>query len=291
MQTSDEMMNRPEFVEPLPMKSETLPVVPLEQPEPLPASPLPTTPTMSRSQSPACPGAPRRHKAWRDLDDVPIPPPILIPSVDDHKEGGILPEYFIKPEPGLPLWEKRQAILTELWQWFCSETFHQHVKDVLLLKEADQLQEEYTNWPAWEVAEYIGFGEIAETCHILYDDCVKYLEGRGDVSCAKNLLTKCTLQNGPTITELWESSDLENLREADSLSRAEEEEDEEEEEEEEDEEEVELEFEEFEYKKKTYHRDQFCNVYIADEEGCIDPNEVVGIWNPKTKKIDRVSSP
>lgn len=71
----------------------------------------------------------------------------------------------------------------------------------------------------------------------------------------------------------------------------EQEEEEQEEEEEEEEEEVELEFEEFEYKKKTYHRDQFCNVYIADEEGCIDPNEVVGIWNPKTKKIDRVSSP
>jgi hypothetical protein len=70
----------------------------------------------------------------------------------------------------------------------------------------------------------------------------------------------------------------------------EEEVEEEEVEEEEVEEEVELEFEEFEYKKKTYHRDQFCNVYIADEEGCIDPNEVVGIWNPKTKKIDRVST-
>jgi hypothetical protein len=65
---------------------------------------------------------------------------------------------------------------------------------------------------------------------------------------------------------------------------------EEEEEEEVEEEEVELEFEEFEYKKKTYYRDQNNNVYIADEEGCIDPSEVVGIWNPKTKKIDRVSS-
>ncbi len=74
------------------------------------------------------------------------------------------------------------------------------------------------------------------------------------------------------------------------LPADEEEVEEEEVEEEEVEEEVELEFEEFEYKKKTYHRDQFCNVYIADEEGCIDPNEVVGIWNPKTKKIDRVST-
>lgn len=60
--------------------------------------------------------------------------------------------------------------------------------------------------------------------------------------------------------------------------------------EEEVEEDEELELEEFEYKKKVYHRDQHNNVYIADEEGCIDPNEVVGIWNPQTKKIDRVSS-
>jgi hypothetical protein len=66
-------------------------------------------------------------------------------------------------------------------------------------------------------------------------------------------------------------------------------EEEEVEEEEVEEEEVELEFEEFEYKKKTYYRDQNSNVYVADEEGCIDPNEVVGVWNPKTKKIDRVS--
>jgi hypothetical protein len=70
----------------------------------------------------------------------------------------------------------------------------------------------------------------------------------------------------------------------------EEEVEEEEVEEEEVEEEEELELEEFEYKKKTYYRDQNCNVYIADEDGCVDPNMIVGIWNPKTKKIDRVST-
>jgi chromosome segregation ATPase len=62
----------------------------------------------------------------------------------------------------------------------------------------------------------------------------------------------------------------------------------EEEVEEEEVEEEELELEEFTYKNKTYYRDQNCNVYIADEDGAVDPNEVVGIWNPKTKKIDRV---
>lgn len=67
-----------------------------------------------------------------------------------------------------------------------------------------------------------------------------------------------------------------------------EEEEEEAEEEEAEEEEEELELEEFQYKNKTYYRDQNSNVYIADEDGCVDPEQVVGIWNPKTKKIDRV---
>lgn len=70
----------------------------------------------------------------------------------------------------------------------------------------------------------------------------------------------------------------------------EEEEVEEELEEEEVEEEEELELEEFPYKGKTYYRDQNSNVYIADDDGCVDPSEIVGIWNPKTKKIDRVPS-
>jgi hypothetical protein len=88
-----------------------------------------------------------------------------------------------------------------------------------------------------------------------------------------------------------------NAKEA--LSKAvekleEEEEVEEEEAEEEVEEEVEVEEEEepeleaFDYKKKTYARDQNNNVYAMDEEGCADTSEVLGIWNPLTKKIDPV---
>jgi hypothetical protein len=53
--------------------------------------------------------------------------------------------------------------------------------------------------------------------------------------------------------------------------------------------EEELEFEEFTAKRgkktRTYHRDQHNNVYLADEEGCIDPNEVLGIYSPKTKEV------
>ena len=75
--------------------------------------------------------------------------------------------------------------------------------------------------------------------------------------------------------------------------------DEDEEEEEEDEEEVEeeveeeeeeevveeVELEEFVFNKKTYHRDNDNNVYVADEDGCIgDP---IGTWDPVKKRILR----
>ena len=48
------------------------------------------------------------------------------------------------------------------------------------------------------------------------------------------------------------------------------------------------ELEAFEYKKKTYARDQNNNVYSMDDEGCADTSEILGIWNPVTKKIDPV---
>jgi hypothetical protein len=70
-----------------------------------------------------------------------------------------------------------------------------------------------------------------------------------------------------------------------------EEEEEEVEEEEEEVEEEELEIEEFVYKKKTWWRDQHNNVYTPNDDGAVDPDAIVGIWNPATKKIEAVSSP
>lgn len=74
------------------------------------------------------------------------------------------------------------------------------------------------------------------------------------------------------------------------LQEDEEEEDADDEAEDEDEEveEEELDLEPFTYKKTTYARDQNNNVYNLDEEGNADISEVVGIWNPTTKKIDPV---
>ena len=65
-----------------------------------------------------------------------------------------------------------------------------------------------------------------------------------------------------------------------------------EEEEAEEEEELEEDFElvELEYKGTTYYRDEKTNkVYLPDDDGAIDPEQPLGIWNLQTKKIQRLS--
>jgi hypothetical protein len=58
--------------------------------------------------------------------------------------------------------------------------------------------------------------------------------------------------------------------------------------EEEEEETEEVELEPFEYKGRTYARDASNQVYAVDDEGNAN-DEVIGIWNPKTQRIVRVS--
>lgn len=65
-------------------------------------------------------------------------------------------------------------------------------------------------------------------------------------------------------------------------------EEEEVEEQEVEEEEEELDLEVIEYRKHTYARDQNNNVYHMDDEGAADISQIVGIWNPKTKKIEAI---
>lgn len=226
---NDEMqqINRPEFIEPIPMS---------------PKSPKsPSTPIKSRAQSPVCPGAPVRPHRQLTLDEADIvrPLPIHIPSVEEHKGKGILPDYFIKPEPGMPLWEKRKYILSELEQWFTSPTFIQHVKDAAILDEAGQLGD-VTNWPAGIVYSYHKIlaldNHIAETCVEVYERCVAYLRDGGLLnSHLTRILDQCTLNNGSTIEYLWDKSDLDGLRDAPPLPENDSSDDDDEEEEEEEE--------------------------------------------------------
>lgn len=225
-------INRPEFIEPIPTSPKG-----------------PQTPTKSRSQSPVCPGAPVRPHRQLTLDEADImrPPSLVIPSVADHRNKGILPDYFIKPEPGMPLWEKRKYILSEMERWFTSPLFHQHVKDAAILDEAGQLGD-VTNWPAGIVYTHhkklAWDNNYAETCVEVYERwCAEYLSKGGilpsPLTCHMDL---CTLSDGKTILDHWGKSDLDGLRNAPPLpendSSDDEEADEDEEEEEEDIEEV-----------------------------------------------------
>jgi hypothetical protein len=206
--------------------------------EPIPSSPKgPKTPTKSRSQSPVCPGAPVRPHRQLTLDEADIvrPPSLVIPSVADHRGKGILPDYFIKPEPAMPLWEKRKYILSEMERWFTSPLFHQHVKDAAILDEAGQLGD-VTNWPAGIVYTHhkklAWDNNYAETCVEVYERCAAYLSKGGYLpsyltrflsnggqlpSYLTLLLDLCTLSDGKTILEYWETSDLDGLRDAPPL--------------------------------------------------------------------------
>ena len=60
--------------------------------------------------------------------------------------------------------------------------------------------------------------------------------------------------------------------------------------EEEEEEAESLDLEELEYKGTTYYRDSVTNkIYLPDDDGAVDPDAPLGLWNPQTKKIQRLS--
>lgn len=94
------------------------------------------------------------------------------------------------------------------------------------------------------------------------------------------------------VKAIQEMEDVEVEEEEEELEEEEEVEEEEvvEEEVEEEEEVVEeveeLELEPFTYRGQTYYRDQNSDVYIVDEDGAV--GDVIGRWNPGTKKIERV---
>ena len=51
-----------------------------------------------------------------------------------------------------------------------------------------------------------------------------------------------------------------------------------------------LDLEELEYKGTTYYRDTSTNkIYLPDDDGAVDPDAPLGLWNPQTKKIQRLS--
>ena len=133
-------------------------------------------------------------------------------------------------------------------------------------------------------------------------DQIVALTARLDSFVAKDrapntILLTSTLDVFPEEDEVQPSSPVEAEAEAEvevppEIEEEVEAEEEEAEEEAEAEEELEEDFElvELEYKGTTYYRDEKTNkVYLPDDDGAIDPEQPLGIWNLQTKKIQRLS--
>ena len=112
------------------------------------------------------------------------------------------------------------------------------------------------------------------------------------------ILLTSTLDVFPEEDEVQPSSPVEAEKEAEvevppeieEEAEAEAEEAEEEEAEEEEELEEDFALVELAYKGTTYYRDEKTNkVYLPDDDGAIDPEQPLGIWNLQTKKIQRLS--
>ena len=133
-------------------------------------------------------------------------------------------------------------------------------------------------------------------------DQIVALTARLDSFVAKDrapntILLTSTLDVFPEEDEVQPSSPVEAEAEAEvevppEIEEEAEAEEEAEDEEAEEEEELEEDFElvELEYKGTTYYRDEKTNkVYLPDDDGAIDPEQPLGIWNLQTKKIQRLS--
>ena len=126
-------------------------------------------------------------------------------------------------------------------------------------------------------------------------DQIVALTARLDSFVAKDrapntILLTSTLDVFPEEDEVQPSSPVEAEAEVEVPPEIEEEAEAEEAEEEEEELEEDFELVELEYKGTTYYRDEKTNkVYLPDDDGAIDPEQPLGIWNLQTKKIQRLS--
>jgi hypothetical protein len=220
------------------------------------------TPTRERSSSPlVCPGAPRRrlHRQPSATDgDLNIPfirPRILIPTLDTHRNRGILATDFIKPDPTATAAERRAHILRELQTWLVHDMRIQtHAREVEYNCLPDLEAEVFTGtWPAARlclVAARGNFDRIHEPHERLYAShradsrpvgsqqdttehyhsaatwaywiCYNYLtEGTQPVNDQEDLalgfVTTDRFADGTTIEDLWNWSPTHRLRTAPPL--------------------------------------------------------------------------
>lgn len=116
---------------------------------------------------------------------------------------------------------------------------------------------------------------------------IEELTKRFDLMTGKDRPPNTILLSSTLVPEEPEEEEVNPEIEA---AEAEEEEEAEAQPEEEAQEDSDLDLVELDYKGTTYYRDTTTNkIYLPDDEGAIDPEAPLAIWNPLTKKIQRLS--
>jgi len=198
--------------------------------------------TPPRSYSPlAYPDAPRRRRQTSVANDdegevaacltsvFPVPPRILIPTLDTHRNRGILAGDFIKPDPSLSKTERHTHILHELQNWLVnSMRIQTHAREVeynCLSNLADEVT--LGLWPAARlclIAARCNFDRIhdsQEKYHSAatwaYWVCYNYLtdgvqSANDQEELALGFVTTDRFADGTTIEDLWNWSPTHSLR-------------------------------------------------------------------------------
>jgi hypothetical protein len=204
------------------------------------------TPPSSPKATPVCPDAPLRAAR---------PPPITIPTLDDHRGLGILAGDWIKPDPVMTRQETRTYVVAETERWLTGRICR-HAQDLAI---ADGLTVEAEvaegKWPAGrlflvanalegtDIVPASAGGEPAIWYHsvgvwaagVCADHLCGYEAGIPAAKLAVGFVTTDRLPCGKVIADFWDHSPFAALRSApplpDTDSESEEEEDSESEEE------------------------------------------------------------
>jgi hypothetical protein len=194
------------------------------------------TPNRDRSSSPmVCPGAPRRRRQLSATGGSEMDlPRILIPTLDTHRNRGILAGDFIKPDPSLSKPERRTHILHELQNWLVnSMRIQTHAREVEY-NCLSNLEDEVTLglWSAARLCLIAARGNFdrihdsQEKYHSAatwaYWVCYNYLtEGTPSANDQEELalgfVTTDRFADGTTIEDLWNWSPTHPLRNAPPL--------------------------------------------------------------------------
>ena len=190
--------------------------------------PVVQTPPASPKAAPVCPGAPERPAR---------PPPLVIPTLDDHRGLGILAGDWIKPDPVMTRQETRRYVVAETERWLTGRICS-HAKDISVagLDPADVgLLVADGKWPAMRL--YLVANALEDTdivpksadpaiwyhtvgswaAGVCADHLNGYEAGCAAAKLAVGFVTTDRLPGSKVIADFWNHSPFEALRNAPPL--------------------------------------------------------------------------